>query len=150
DQPPAHGIRVTRSLTKDLKKRTVRWRINLLGLVNVISFTEFVRTGTVFHDDESGEVVITDEASRKRIGAIIERSNIRKVLYESAILTATYKAAGVDVNQDLKASQSFFFFDKNANRQRIADFLDAVAGAGLMDAHDIDTTLEGIDDFGAA
>jgi len=149
-QPAAHGIRVTQSLLETLRQKTVRWRINLLGIVNVLSLSELVRTGSVFHDNDSGELVIADEASTKRMGAVVANRNVRKLLNESAILTATYKAAGVDVNQDLEASQSFFLFDKNANRQRVADFLDAVAGAGLMDPADIATTLDGIDDFGAA
>ena len=150
EQGVAHGIRATQSLLQKMRKRTIRLRINLLGLLNVISLSEFVRTGTVFHDDESGELVISDEVSAKRIGAVTQRRNVRKVLYESAILTATYKAAGIDVNHTLEASQSFFFFDRKSNRQRVSDYLDAVAGAGLIDPADIDNMLAGIDDFGAA
>ena len=55
---------------------------------------------------------------------------------------------GVDVNSDLKASQSFFLFDRQANRQRVSDFLDAVAAVGLLNAAEIPERLDGIDDFG--
>jgi hypothetical protein len=91
-----------------------------------------------------------DEASVKRIGAVTDRDKVRKVLHEAMVMTAAYKASGMDVNATLDSSQSFFSFDSHANRQRVSDYLDAVAGLGLMDPHDIPSTLEGIDDFGTA
>jgi hypothetical protein len=146
----AHGIRTTQSVLTTLRKKTVRWRINLLGLVNVLSVVELAKSGTVFFDDESGELTITDEVTLKRIGAVTNRSEIRKARYESAMLTATYKAAGVDVNAKFNASQSFFLLDRHANKQRMSDFLDAVSGAGLLDADDIDDMVADVDDFGTA
>ena len=149
-QLPRHGISVLQSRTESLRKRTIRWRVNLVGIVNVLSLQELVRTGTVVHDHESGELVITDKMTSDRVGSITGPRQIRKLLYESAVMTLTYKAGGLDVNTSLEASQSFFFLDRDANRQRMSDYLDAVAALGLMDASDIAARLEGDDDFGKA
>jgi len=148
DDPANHGVRVLQSRLQNLRRKRVSWRVNLLGIVNVLSLFELVKKGTVFHDFESGELVISDEVSTKRIGATSDTGGIRRVLYESAMLTATYKAGGVDENTELKASQSFFALERNANRQRMADFLDAAAGLHLMERSAIAGRLADHRDFG--
>ena len=150
EEKPGHGIKVLQSRLIALRETTVRWRVNLLGLVNVLHMSKLVKSASVFHDEESGELTIADETTTERFGAVTQRDQVRKLLYEHAVLTVTYKAAGLDVNADLAASQSFLFFDKRANRHRMSDFLDAVAAVGLMDRTDIDEHLGGIDDFGKA
>ena len=147
---PARGVRVLETRTGNLRQKRVRWRINLLGIVNVLSLTELVRHGTVIHDPESGELAITDEITSKRIGAVSESKSIRKAIFECAMLSATYKASGVDVNSQLKASQSFFALDQNTNQQKMADFLDGVAGLGLITFADRQAKIEGIGQFGSS
>ena len=104
---PAHGISVLQSRTEHLRTKQVRWRVNLIGLVNILSLSDLARSGSVFHDEESGELVITDKVTSERVGAITESKQIRKLLYESVMLTATYKAGGLDPNTSLHAAQSF-------------------------------------------
>jgi hypothetical protein len=143
-----HGVTLVRSRTQELRKRTVRWRVNLLGLVNVLSVTELVAKGTVLHDEESGEVVITDEATKNSVKATIKGKELRRLLYQSLMLTATYKAGLMDTNTELKAAQSYFKFEKDVNRQEMSDFLDAIAALGLMTQAEIDPLLGTTDDFG--
>lgn len=145
-----HGIRTVQSRTQALSRTSVNWRINLVGIVNVLSMRELLRNGSVAHDTDSGELVIVDKVTSDRVGAIVEPRQIRRLLYESALMTLTYKAGGLDVNAGLDAAQSFFFFDKAANRQRISDYLDAVAAVGLLDAGETGEHLTGDDDFGKA
>jgi hypothetical protein len=147
-QLPAHGITLLQSQTDALRKKSVQWRINLLGVINVLSLSELVRTGTVLRDEESGELLITDKVTSDRVGAVVGPKQIRKLLYESTMMTLTYKAIGLDVNSDLEASQSFFFFDKSANRQRMSDFLDAVMALQLTDGGSAPELSAGVDDFG--
>ena len=145
-----HGIRTVQSRTQALSRKSVNWRINLVGIVNVLSMRELLRNGSVAHDTDSGELVIVDKVTSDRVGAIVEPRQIRRLLYESALMTLTYKAGGLDVNAGLDAAQSFFFFDKSANRQRVSDYLDAVAAVGLLDAAATGDHLSGDDDFGKA
>jgi hypothetical protein len=146
----AHGFTVIQTRTGNLRRKRISWRINLLGIVNVLSLSELVRRGAVIHDPESGDLVITDEVTSARIGAVSDSKNIRKAVFECAMLSASYKAAGVDVNSDLKASQTFFALDPNANRQKMKDFLDAVAGLGLMTAAGRDDSLRDTGPFGSS
>lgn len=147
---PAHGISVLQSRTQALRTKQVKWRVNLVGIVNILSLTELARTGSVFHDEESGELVITDAVTSERVGAITESKQIRKLLYESVMLTATYRAGGLDPNTSLNAAQSFFHLDRSANRQRMSNFLDAVAAVGLIRSADVEARLGATDDFGRA
>jgi hypothetical protein len=148
DETAEHGVRVVRSASQTLKQKQVRWRINLVGIVNLLSMRELVRIGTVVHDRESGELVVTDKITSDRVGATIGPRQLRKLLYESTLMTMTYKASGLDVN-DLEAAQSFFFFDHDANRQRMSDYLDAVIALGLM-APDSPSARLTDDDYGKA
>ncbi len=145
---PAGGLTLSKSLIKELRQRTVSFRINLLGIVNVISQVDLALKCTVFHDEDSGEVTIADEASAKRIGATTVNRKLRKALYESIMITAAYKASGADVNTDFKAAQSFFQFERRCNRQQMSDFLDAVSAVGLMSSAEIPGKLGSPDDFG--
>ena len=145
---PAHGIRVLQSRTEKLQQKEVKWRLNLIGLVNILSLTELARTGTVFHDEESGELIVTDKVTSDRLGATTKGRALRKMLFESVMLTATYKAGGIDPNTSLRAAQTFFTMDRSANRQRMSDYLDAVAALGLMPAANVDERLGAVDDFG--
>jgi hypothetical protein len=147
-QLPAHGITLLQSQTDALRKKSVQWRINLLGVINLLSLSELVRSGTVFRDEESGELLITDKVTSDRVGAAIGPKQIRKLLYESTMMTLTYKAVGLDVNSNLEASQSFYFFDKSANRQRMSDFLDAVMALQLTERGSAPDLSAGVDDFG--
>ena len=150
EDDPSHGVRVLQSRTLSIRKRKLAWRINLVGIVNVLSMSELVRSGSVAHDEESGELVIVDKITSDRVGAITTNKQIRKLLYESALMSLTYRAIGFDkATAVLDISQSFFFFDKSANRQRVSDYLDAVRALGLID-DDGEPRLGGEDDFGKA
>lgn len=145
---PGHGLRVLRSASQTLKQKQVRWRINLVGIVNLLSMRELVRIGTVVHDEESGELVVTDKITSDHVGATVGPRKLRKLLYESMLMTMTYKASGFDLD-DLETAQSFFFFDQDANRQRMSDYLDAAIALGLM-APDSPSARLADDDFGKA
>jgi hypothetical protein len=147
---PAHGLSVLQSRTQALRRKQITWRVNLVGLVNLVSLTELVRTGSVFHDEDSGELVITDKVTTTRMGSATVARNLRKLLFESVMITATYKAGGLDPNTSLSATQTFFTLDRHANRHRMSDYLDAAAAVGLLGQDDIPGALGTVDDFGRA
>jgi hypothetical protein len=142
------GVALKRSRTEQFNKKTVKWRLNLLGLVNVLSVTELVAKGTILHDEDTGEVVIADEATKNSVGATIKGKELRRLLYQSLMLTVTYKAGKMDQSTALKAAQSYFKVEKEVNRQQMSDFFDAVAAIGLMTQNEIEPLLGATDDFG--
>jgi hypothetical protein len=147
DELASHGITILQSRTVQLRKRVVKWRLNLIGLVNVLSVSELAVKATVVHDEESGEVVMTDAATSHKVKAITSRKDLQRLLYESLMLTVTYKASGLDTNTGLNAAQSYFKISRDVNRQEMADYLDAVAAVGLMRAEEIEDRLGLVDDF---
>ncbi len=60
-------IRLIASAAKQLRERKTSWRINVLGIVNVASFVELVREGTVTFDPVSGMLTAADKVSARRI-----------------------------------------------------------------------------------
>ena len=144
---PGHGITLQQSRTSHLRTRQVAWRVNVIGLVNVLSLKELAVEATVVHDADSGELLMTDAATSQKVKAITSRKDLHKLLFESLMLTVTYKASGLDQNTGVTAATSYFKMDNDVNRHEMADFLDAVAAVGLMPAHDIDAQLGQVDDF---
>jgi len=147
-QPAGHGITVLQSRFDTLRKKTIRWRINLIGIVNVLHMSALARNSSVVHDEVTGDVTMVDRVTVERLGAVTNNRRLRRMLYETGLLSVSYKASGLDINTDMKAAQSFVFFDSHANRQRMTDFLDAVAAVSLMKEADIESTLGAVDDFG--
>lgn len=149
EHTPSHGITTLASRTQDIRAKKIALRINLVGIVNIMSMSELVRTASIAHDEDSGDVVILDKVTSDRVGAITTRRQIRKLLYESTMMSLSYRAIGFDTTAAMDISQTFFFFDRSANRQRVSDYLDAVEALGL-DAADARDQLGSQDDFGKA
>ena len=144
---PAHGISVVESRTDRFRRAQVRWRLNVVGLLNVLSLRELATRATVIHDEQSGELLIADAVTSRKVKAVSSPKDLRKLLYESLMLTLTYKAAGLDGDAALGAAHSYFKIDRDVNRHEMADYLDAVAAVGLMPASEIAGRLGQIDDF---
>ena len=96
DVEEAHGIRVLRSRTRSIRKKRLAWRINLVGIVNVLSMSELVKSGSVRYArrgiGRAGDHRQDDERSRRRD----HNKQIRKLLYESTVMSLTYQAIGLD------------------------------------------------------
>lgn len=146
-QLPGHGIAIVESRTNRLRQKQVRWRLNVVGLLNVLSLHELATQATVVHDEQSGELLITDAATSRKVRAATSPRELRKLLYQSLMLTLTYKAAGLDGSAGVAAAHSYFKMDRDVNRHEMADYLDAVAAVGLLPAGEIATRLGTVDDF---
>ena len=94
----AGPIRLVASAAGRLRERRTSWRINLLGILNVASFTELVREGSLTSDPISGSLTAADRVSSKRIRVKSrpfesDAEKLRKVLFESLMVTAAYQAS---------------------------------------------------------
>lgn len=139
EQLAAQGIRLQRSVLKNLRERSIRWKLNLLGIYNYVSITKMLREGTVLHDPLSGELVITDKATATRIksssiniGADSEK--LRRVLYECMIPTATIRAMRDTAALKLGTTHTYYEFKNSASPAALKDNLDAVEALGLIKA----------------
>ena len=89
---PSHGVTTLASRTQEVRKKKISWRINLVGIVNIMSMSELVRTASIAHDEDSGDVVILDKVTSDRVGAITTGRQIRKLRYESTMMSLSYRA----------------------------------------------------------
>lgn len=149
------GITPVRNLTNELRKRGVNLRLNLLGIVNAISMSELVRSGSVTFEPISGALVIADQVSSEKIRATArpleaDGRKLRKTVFESLMVTAAYHASRVAQSHEFTASQSYFEFHQTTNARTMADNLDAVVGLGLLTGDGRRLELGDTTQFGAS
>lgn len=131
------GVTLLRSQLDTFRKKATTWRINLFGIVNILHLTELVRTGTVIVDHETGDLLITDEITAKKI-TIETRphdavpTKLRKVLMQSMVLTAAYHASGVQKIVGFSGAMSYFEQRASARKQDVSNYLDNFVSVGLI------------------
>ena len=89
-----------RNVIRETAEKKFTLNVNLLGLYNFRTVTDFVRTMTILKNDEDGSVVITDSSSARRISTgaaplAADPDKLRSALYEAFMATVTYQALGV-------------------------------------------------------
>lgn len=147
------GITPVRSITNELRKRGVSMRVNLLGIVNAISISELVKSGSVTFEPISGALVIADKVSSEKISVSsrpleADGQKLRKAVFESLMVTAAYNASRLTLSQEFTASQSYFEFHQTTNSRTMADNLDAIVAMGLMTRDERRDALAGTTQFG--
>ncbi|MGJ5813363.1 hypothetical protein [Paludibaculum fermentans] len=147
------GITPVRNLSSELRKRGISLRVNLLGIVNAISISELVRSGSVTFEPVSGALVIADKVSSEKISVTsrpleADGQKLRKAVFESLMVTAAYSASRLTQSHEFTASQSYFEFHQTTNSKTMADNLDAIVALGLMTPDERRQALAGASQFG--
>ncbi len=140
------GVKMLRSELDTIRKKSISWKINLLGIVNVFHLTELIRTGKVMFDATSGELLITDSIIQKSIFVKtrpleVDTEKVRKVLMQSMVLTAAYRVTGMRDFLNFNCSQTYFDQTANARAQNVAHLLDNFVALDLIDAAGKDAFL---------
>lgn len=140
DHAPGAGIKVLRTLVGSSKTLKHCFKVNLLGIYNEISISSLVTIGTVAWDALTGEYVLTDSVNASRLGIDsvnygVNSDKLRKVVAESLLMTAAYRAGDFVTGQPLlKASQSYFELNAKAKTGDLWHDLSIGAGLGFDDA----------------
>jgi hypothetical protein len=136
----AAGVKVITSVFSTSVKKEVSFKINLLGLVNVLSLSDLVRGSKVIQDPVSGDLTIADSASGTQIQAIVEppkrQERLRKAMFESLLVTAAYKASGAVEAFDLTSQSFHFALNQNTNLGVMTDYLNWLMALNLISASD--------------
>jgi hypothetical protein len=130
----------------------VSFKVNLLGLLNVLSLSDLVRGCQVIPDPVTGDLTIADSATGTQIQAIVEppkrQERLRKAMFESLLVTAAYKASGA-VEAFHLSSQSFHFaVNQKTNIGVVTDYLNWLVALNLMTASEKQQLLENFHDQG--
>ena len=149
-------IRLVASAAKQLRERKTSWRINVLGILNVASFVELVREGTVTFDPVSGALTAADKVSARRIRVKekpfeSDSEKLRKVLFESVMVTAAYQASrALGSTVSLTADHIYLEQRGRTKRTDIEDHYRALIALGLCDEPERDARLGAEPEFGSS
>lgn len=131
------GIKMLRSELERVREKSVTWKLNLLGIVNVLHVTSLVLDGKVLYDPQTGELLVTDSATAKNIRVATnalqaEPARLRKAMMQSAVLTAAYRASGLQKCMEMEGSFSYFEQVADATRPKVSDFADNLLALDLI------------------
>lgn len=134
----AAGVKVLKSCLSKMRQNGASMKVNLLGIVNVISLSELVRNSTTIADPVTGDLTITDAATGSVITAISEplkgQEALRKAMFESVMVTTAFRA-GKTVDMPALTSHNFHFaLNQNTNKQTMSDYLNWFVALRLLDA----------------
>ena len=153
---PSGPVRAISSAIRQLRERKSSWRINLLGILNVASFFELVRDGTVTFDPVSGALTAADKISARRIRVTSrplesDSEKLRRVLLESLMVTAAYQASrALGSTVSLTAEHVYVEQHGRTKRQELEDHYRTLVALGLCDTVERDARLGTAAEFGAS
>ena len=130
------GVTLRSSLLTRMRSRGVSLKVNLLGIVNLISLAKLVGKCEVLHDAASGSITIKETAQSERIGAIsdplLRQEALRKAIFESVLATTTYRASGAVAMPELRCANLHFVVNRSTDAATVRGYLNWFAALGLM------------------
>jgi hypothetical protein len=148
------GIRQTENVLSDTDLRKLSVKINLLGLVNVLSVSTLAKLSSVERNANGDITLISDAASERRLQALLvnfgnNRKRLRKLLSENFLISAAYRAKDLGVlPPQYRARHTFFEIHDTTNREEMKNSLDVARVFGLMTPADVEARLGTIQAFG--
>jgi len=134
----APGVKVISSVFAASVKNEVSFKINLLGLVNVLSLSDLIRGGKVIQDPVSGDLTIADTVTGTQIEALAEppkkQERLRQAMFESVLVTAAYKTSGAVEAFNLSSQSFHFALNQNTNAGVMTDYLNWLVALNLITA----------------
>jgi hypothetical protein len=150
--PP--GLTQTSDILTDTAVRKLMLKINLLGLVNLISVGKLAQVTAVERNANGDITLITDGSSVDRLKALLitfggNRKRLRKLLSENFLIEAAYRAKELGVlPPEFKASHIYFEIHDSTNREEMKNNLDVPRIFGLINPGGVAQTLGNNRDFG--
>jgi hypothetical protein len=156
DQNPPAGIQVVKTLVSTAKTFQHSFKLNLLGIYNVLQLSKLLIQGAIGWDASTGELVLTDKIAADKITIITsnlqvkDSAKLREILAGHFLITAAYRAVGKIVSgPDITGLQSFFNLEQNPGASRVRDYFFIPVALGLETLPVAKINLpKMIDDFG--
>jgi hypothetical protein len=134
----APGVKVVSSVFSTSVKKELSFKINLLGLLNVLSVSDLVRGSKIIDDPVTGDLTIADSATGTQIQAIVEppkrQERVRQAMFESLMVTAAYKASGAVEAFNLTSQSFHFALNQSTNAGVMTDYLNWLVALDLITA----------------
>ncbi len=138
DGTVAPGIKLLNSVLSAARTKSASLRVNLLGIVNLITISQLVSKCEILFEPSSGELTIKETAQSEKISAITDpikkRDALRKALFDSVLTTTTYVVGKTVAMPSLSCTAVYFVANRNTNKQAIADYTNWFTMLHLMTA----------------
>ena len=146
DATLAPGVKLISSVLTTMRERGTSLKLNLLGLVNFISVADLIRQCVVVKDPDTGDLTIADRATGEFINAETEPQRrhgaLRKAMFESLMLTATYRVSNTVSMTGLSSSNFHFAFNETTKSPVLADYLNWFVVMNLLTVQQKDDYLK--------
>jgi hypothetical protein len=149
----APGITMLRSAMSDTRKRGASLKINLFGLLNFDSWSTLISKSEFLFEPVTGELVINQTVTGQRFKDLSlpgAAEKLRKLMFDSMMTTAAYRASGALATFDLSNSVMHFAFNHNTNEHTMSDYLDGAIAVGLLTQAGKANLLNGFTGTGAS
>jgi hypothetical protein len=141
------GVTPRSSVLTRMRSHGVTLKVNLLGIVNLISVSNLIAKCEILSDAASGAVTIKETAASERIGAITNAADrqeaLRKAIFESVLVTTTYRASGAVAMPDLHCANLHFVANADTSAATVRDYLNWFAALNLVAKGDVAAALSG-------
>ena len=148
----APGVKMLNSVFTEMRKRGSNLRLNLLGILNLVSVSDLIRNSEIVTDDVTGDITIKETVTGNRISAIVSpldrNEALRKAIFDSVLVTTSYRAGRAVANSELSCQQVHFALNQNTNHQIMGDYLRWFMALGLVTAEEDAAYLAGFTDGG--
>ena len=141
------GVTLRSSVLTRMRSQGVTLKVNLLGIVNLISVSKLIGKCEILSDVASGTVTIKETAQSERIGAItdpyVRQEALRKAIFESVLVTTTYRASGAVAMPELDCANLHFVVNRDTNAATVRGYLNWFAALNLMAKGEVAAALAG-------
>ena len=132
----APGVKLLNSVFTTAKARGFALKVNLLGIVNLISSSQLMNNCEFLFEPATGDLTIKETAQSDRLDAITDpykrQEALCKAIFDSVLVTTTYVASKAVTMPSLSCEATHFAADRNANKQTIADYTNWFVALRLM------------------
>jgi hypothetical protein len=136
----APGVKLVNSLLTRMRTQGVSLKVNLLGIVNLISVAQLVNQCEFLTEYASGDLIIKETASGDHIGAIVDpmdrQEALRRALFDSVMVTTTYLVSKAISLPVLKCGSVHFADKAKTDPQTLSDYLNWFVALGLLSANE--------------
>lgn len=130
------GVKLLNSVLSHVRTHGVSLKVNLLGIVNLISLSKLISGCEFLTEPASGDLTIKETAKSERISAITNpfdrQEALRKALFDAVMVTTTYRVSKAIAMPELKCKSMHFAVNQNTNGQTLSDYLNWFVALGLM------------------
>jgi hypothetical protein len=132
----APGVKLLNSVFSKAKTAGFSLKVNLLGIVNLISSSKLIGKCEFLFEPASGDLTIRETAESDRIDAITDpyrrQDALRKAIFDAVLVTTTYVVGKAIVMPSLSCEAVHFATNQNTSNQTIADYTNWFVALNLM------------------